>query len=112
MGAAGYENHIVICGWNATARDLVEELRTDDYGVKMALLHDSEKNPAGDGVYFVRGDSTAIEDLDRAGIRHASAAIICPTDAMPPTCGRCSSSCHRASPPGYPRRGEQPARAA
>ena len=30
MGAAGYEDHIVVCGWNATARDLVEELRTDE----------------------------------------------------------------------------------
>jgi voltage-gated potassium channel len=81
MGAAGYENHIVICGWNATARDLVEELRTDEYGVKIALLHDAEKSPAGEGVYFVRGDATSAEDLERAGIRQASAAIICPTDA-------------------------------
>ena len=81
MGAAGYEGHIVICGWNATARDLVEELRTDDYGVKIALLNDGDKNPAGEGVYFVRGDATSSEDLERAGIKEASAAIVCPTDA-------------------------------
>ncbi len=80
MGASGYEDHIVICGWNTTARDLVEELRTDDYGVKIALLHEIDKNPAGDSVYFVRGDATTKEDLERAGIGHASAAIICPTD--------------------------------
>lgn len=81
MGAAGYEGHIVICGWNGTARDLVAELRSDDYGVKIALLHEAERNPAGEGVYFVRGDATSAEDLERAGIRHATAAIICPTDA-------------------------------
>ncbi|MEO5608699.1 MAG: hypothetical protein ABIQ61_13990 [Ornithinibacter sp.] len=27
MGAAGYQDHVVVCGWNATARELVEELR-------------------------------------------------------------------------------------
>ncbi len=80
MGASGYEDHIVICGWNATARDLVEELRTDDYKVKIALIHEVDKNPAGDSVYFVRGDATSAEDLTRAGILHASAAIVCPTD--------------------------------
>ena len=25
MGAAGYRDHIVVCGWNTTARDLIEE---------------------------------------------------------------------------------------
>jgi voltage-gated potassium channel len=80
MGATEYEGHIVICGWNSTARDLVAELLTDAYGVKVAVLHDAERNPAGDGVYFVNGDATSAEDLERAGIAHASAAIVCPTD--------------------------------
>lgn len=81
MGAAGYEGHIVVCGWNATARDLIDELRTDEYAVKVVVLHDAERNPAGDGVYFVRGDATHNEDLERAGIPTATAAIICPSDA-------------------------------
>lgn len=81
MGASGYEGHIIVCGWNATARDLVSELRNDEYGVRVVVLHEAEKNPAGDGVYFVRGDATSNEDLERAGIHKASAAIVCPTDA-------------------------------
>lgn len=81
MGASAYKGHIVICGWNATARDLVAELRSDDYGVRMVLLHDAERNPAGEDVYFVRGDASAAEDLERAGIHHAAAAIVCPIDA-------------------------------
>lgn len=81
MGASGYEGHIVVCGWNTTARDLIEELRSDEYGEKIVLLHDSERSPAGEGIYFVRGDATNSEDLERAGIAHAAAAIICPTDA-------------------------------
>lgn len=80
MGASGYEDHIVICGWNATARELVEELRSDDYDHQVVILHEAERNPSEGDVYFVRGDTTRTDDLKRAGIEHASAAIICPSD--------------------------------
>jgi voltage-gated potassium channel len=80
MGAAGYQNHIVVCGWNATARDLIEELKGDEFTTKVVLLHDSERNPDGDSVYFVRGDITNTDDLERTGIREASAAIVFPSD--------------------------------
>src|SRR5919106_489324 len=79
MGAAGYRDHIVVCGWNTTARDLIEELRGDEFTTKVVLLHDAERNPAGDGVYFVRGDITNTDDLERTGIREASAAIVFPS---------------------------------
>lgn len=81
LGASGYKDHIVICGWNTTARDLIAELRGDDYQQKVVILAELDKNPAGDGVYFVRGDATNEEDLDRAGIKEASAALIFPADA-------------------------------
>lgn len=80
MGAAGYRDHIVVCGWNTTARDLIEELKGDEFTTKVVVLHDSERNPGGDGVYFVRGDITSTEDLERTGIREASSAIVFPSD--------------------------------
>ncbi|HEY7523954.1 MAG TPA: NAD-binding protein [Candidatus Limnocylindrales bacterium] len=80
MGASGYRDHIVVCGWNTTARDLIGELSGDDYSHKVVVLANVEKNPAGDGVYFVRGDTTSTDDLDRAGIREASAALVFPSD--------------------------------
>ena len=80
MGAAGYRDHIVVCGWNTTARDLIEELKGDEFTTKVVLLADAERNPAGDGVYFVRGDITNTDDLERCGIREASSAIVFPTD--------------------------------
>lgn len=80
MGASGYNGHIVICGWNATARDLISELSTDDYQAKLVLLHDSERSPADDDVYFVRGNPSNEADLKRAGIENALSAIICPID--------------------------------
>lgn len=81
LGASGYKDHIVVCGWNTTARDLINELRGDDYQSKVVLLADAEKNPAGDGVYFVRGESTNEEDLKRAGIEEAAAALVFPRDS-------------------------------
>jgi voltage-gated potassium channel len=81
LGASGYKGHVVVCGWNTTARDLIDELGGDDYSAKVVVLADLEKNPASDGVYFVRGDATNDEDLQRAGIEHASAALVFPKDA-------------------------------
>lgn len=80
MGAAGFNDHVVVCGWNSTARELIEELRSDDYAVRAVVIDSMERNPAGDGVYFVRGDGANEDDLKRAGIATARAAIICPRD--------------------------------
>lgn len=80
MGAAGYHGHIVICGWNGTARNLIEEFSSDEYEPKVVVICDRERNPAGDEAYFVRGDTTDTDTLKRAGIEHAAAAIIFPED--------------------------------
>ena len=80
MGASGYEGHVVVCGWNSTARDLIMELKSDAYKVKIVVIAPLDKNPAGDGVYFVKGDPTDPVDLERAGLAQASAALIFPVD--------------------------------
>lgn len=80
LGSAGHREHIVVCGWNSTARDLIDEFRGDDYKQAIVVLADLDKNPAGKGIYFVRGDATDAGDLERAGIADASAALIFPVD--------------------------------
>ncbi|GAC1665750.1 MAG: ion transporter [Candidatus Limnocylindrales bacterium] len=80
LGASGYRDHIVVCGWNATARDLIDELRGDEYQHKLVVLQKADKNPAGAGVYFVSGDPAEPEDLRRAGIEEAAAAVVFPAD--------------------------------
>jgi voltage-gated potassium channel len=80
MGASGYRDHIVVLGWNPTARELIEELSSDDYQRRIVLLDDVAKNPAGGDVYFVQGEITKTEDLTRAGIEDAAAAIVFPKD--------------------------------
>jgi voltage-gated potassium channel len=71
----------VVCGWNSTARELISELGGDEYSTKIVLIHTGDKNPAGSGVYFVSGDVTDADDLRRAGIEEAMAAVVCPADA-------------------------------
>jgi voltage-gated potassium channel len=80
LGASGYRDHIVVCGWNATARDLIDELKGDDYERKLVVIQQADKNPAGSGVYFVSGDPAEPEDLKRAGIEEAAAAVVFPAD--------------------------------
>ena len=80
LGASGYRDHIVVCGWNATARDLLSELKGDDYQKKVVVVSKADKNPAGDGVYFVSGDPSEPADLRRAGLEEAAAAVIFPAD--------------------------------
>lgn len=80
MGAAGYREHVVVCGWNSTARELIAELSTDEYPTKIVVVHNVDKNPAGEGIYFVSGDITMAADLKRAGIEDAMAAVVCPAD--------------------------------
>ena len=41
----------------------------------------STRTRPGEGVYFVRGDPTDADDLERAGIHEAAAALIFPVDA-------------------------------
>jgi voltage-gated potassium channel len=80
MGVSGFRDHVVVCGWNATARDLIRELRHDDHRVRIVLIHSGDRNPAGEGVYYVKGDSADAGDLKRAGIEEAAAAVVFPLD--------------------------------
>lgn len=80
MGASGYRDHVVVCGWNPTARELVDELAADESTTRIVVLCGEEKSPTSKA-YFVHGDATDEEDLKRAGIEYARAAIVCPSDA-------------------------------
>ncbi len=84
MGAAGMTGHVVVCGWNPSAREVIDELLGDDTKRQVVLLCGLDRNPADKRVYFVRGDATNEADLERAGMLEASAAIVFPdqpTDA-------------------------------
>jgi voltage-gated potassium channel len=75
--------HVLICGWNARARTIVEELRAADDGDRrpIVILADLPAAPidAPDTV-FVRGDPARREDLARAGLDRAVTAIVLADD--------------------------------
>jgi voltage-gated potassium channel len=81
MGVSGFREHIVVCGWNSTARDLIRELRQDDHRVRIVLIHNGDRNPAGEGVYYVKGDASDAADLRRAGVEDAAAAVVFPLES-------------------------------
>jgi voltage-gated potassium channel len=81
MGASGLNGHVVVCGWNRNAAELIEELQGDEYKAKVVVLHQAERSPAQGKVYFVNGDPSDPADLERAGIRDAVAALVFPSDA-------------------------------
>jgi len=78
MRASGFRDHVVVCGWNSTAADLIRELRGDVREVRIALIHYGDRDPAGEGVDCVKGDPANAGDLQRAGIDDAAAAVVFP----------------------------------
>lgn len=80
-------NHVVICGWNAAAPLIIEELIHDsehEHFVLVAEKSDVEEHELfrkfEHRVYFHRGDYTRVDVLNHAGIVHADVAIILADD--------------------------------
>lgn len=77
-GRVRMDNHIIICGWNSRVKQLIDVLQREAFGagVPLVLLAQLEQNPYPDlKLKFVSGSATHMEDLERAGIKTARAAI-------------------------------------
>ncbi len=73
------EKHVIICGWNPRAKQIVKTLQRDSTGrkVPIVLVALVNENPLVEyGIKFVRGDSSLTDDLDRAGVNSALAAVV------------------------------------
>ncbi|MCW8129330.1 MAG: ion transporter [Planctomycetota bacterium] len=77
--------HIVMCGWNRAAHLILQELQTDrgGRGQEVVVIAEFEELPEQElgkvdrtRVFFHKGDYTNMDVLERAGIRHASHAIL------------------------------------
>lgn len=75
--------HVLICGWNARGRTIIEELRVSDGGDRqpIVILADLPAAPIdAPETVFVRGDPARKEDLARAGLERAATAILLADD--------------------------------
>jgi len=79
--------HIIICGWNNAAADIVGELRLSDAfrAAPITVIDERiERKPVDDaGVSFVRGNAAEVGVLERAGIKEAAYAIVLAEDSAP-----------------------------
>jgi voltage-gated potassium channel len=77
-GRARMENHVIICGWNTRVPQVVTVLQREAFGagVPIAILAELAENPLPNSrLTFIRGNTTHAEDLERAGVARARAAI-------------------------------------
>lgn len=78
--------HVLICGWNARASTIVEELRSSADGEPrpIVILADIAAAPIeAPETIFVRGDPARRGDLARAGLDRAHTAIVLADDTRP-----------------------------
>lgn len=77
-GRAHMENHVIICGWNSRVHQVISVLQREAFGsgVPIVLLAQLDQNPYPDTkIKFISGNATHMEDLERAGVKTARAAI-------------------------------------
>ena len=70
------KGHVLLCGWNHTAADVLANLEADRRDVPVVILADLERRPVEDeGVGFVRGGVTR-ESLELANATQAECAVV------------------------------------
>lgn len=71
------KNHILLCGWNYTADEVISEIHAEDKTKEIVIVANLDENPASEGhVDFVRGDPADMEKLKMACLHTASTAIV------------------------------------
>ena len=70
------KGHVLLCGWNHIAADVLANLQADRREVAVVIIADLERRPLEDEkVGFVRG-SVSRETLDLANASHAEGAVV------------------------------------
>jgi voltage-gated potassium channel len=85
MERINLKNHVVVCGWNVNARNLLDSLvRSDSERDGVVLINELPEQEINEILYvyrahlvkFVRGDFVRESVLDRGNVRHAKSVII------------------------------------
>lgn len=79
MGRTNRRGHILICGWNETAEEILDQLHQAEPDRSVVVLAELEMKPVNyTWVDFVKGDPSNGKDLRRANVMEASVGIIFP----------------------------------
>jgi len=71
------KDHIILCGWNYCAREVISEIHTEDKSRDIVIVSDlNEKPVVEDHIHFVKGDPSDISKLEMACLRTANVAIV------------------------------------
>ena len=81
MGASGYVGHVVVCGWNTTARDLIDGAQVRRLQGQGRRHRAARQEPGrGRGLLRQGRPDRAARTSSGPGSRNASAALIFPVD--------------------------------
>lgn len=73
----GLKNHILLCGWNYTANEVISEIHADDKMKEIVIVANLDEKPVDMAhVDFIRGDPADMDKLEMACFRNASTAIV------------------------------------
>ena len=73
----GLKDHILLCGWNYSAAEIISEIQADNPNKDIVILANVEEKPLNeDHVHFVKGEPANIDKLEMACFRTASTAIV------------------------------------
>ena len=73
----GLKDHILLCGWNYTASEVISEIHAEDETREIVIIANLDENPAEAAhVEFVRGDPADLDKLEMACFKNASTAIV------------------------------------
>jgi len=73
----GLKDHILLCGWNYTASEVISEIHAEDETKEIVIVANLDENPAEAAhVEFVRGDPADLDKLEMACFKTASTAIV------------------------------------
>lgn len=79
MGTYKGSDHLLICGWSPKGSEIIRELRAKEVEDPrdIVILVDTETVPfEGDGIVFIRGNTSNDADLKRAGVERVSTVIV------------------------------------
>ena len=73
----GLKDHILLCGWNYTANEVISEIHADDKTKEIVIVANLDEKPVDEAhVDFIRGDPADMDKLEMACFSAAKTAIV------------------------------------